>query len=212
MYFRYSKGSLNFPAIESNYILYLSCLSLSPAKKEVLRAFLNHEKPVKPIQISKEMEKKFPSVMMHILGLIRMGYLVSPIKGYYEMTIEGKRYLGVPEISKKFARDLLIGKFSGNIFNFYLALHEPIDLKAYNLQSLVSAIKTAPIQSIEFHIRRGDFKVWLQGIGDLDLANKIELLENSNLSGELLRQELHVTIFNRCIVLAKVGRFNVVRK
>ena len=39
------------------------------------------------------MEKKFPSVMMHVLGLIRMGYLVSPIKGYYEMTNEGKRYL-----------------------------------------------------------------------------------------------------------------------
>ena len=107
---------------------------------------------------------------------------------------------------------MLIGKFSGNIFNFYLALHEPIDLKAYNLQSLVSAIKTAPIQSIEFHIRRGDFRVWLQGIGDLDLANKIELLENSNLSGELLRQKLYVAIFNRCIVLAKVGGFNIVRK
>jgi hypothetical protein len=185
---------------------------LSPDKKNVLKAFLKYEKAVKPINISKEMGKKFPSVMMHIIGLTKMQYVVSTKKGFYELTSEGKKYLNLTEVNKELAKELLTGKFEGNAFNFYLALHEPINLKADNLQSFVSAIKIAPVESIEFHLRRGDFKVWLKGIGDFDLANKIESLENCNLFGESLKRKLHVTIYNRCLELAKIAGYNVVKK
>lgn len=185
---------------------------MSPDKKDVLKAFLKYKKAVKPVIISKEIGKKFPSVMMHIIGLTKMQYLVSAKKGFYELTDEGKQYLNSSKITKKLAKELLTGKFDGKAFNFYLALHEPINLKAYNLQSFVSAIKNAPVESIEFHQRRGDFRIWLEGIGDFDLVNKIKLLENFPLSGESLKRKLHVTIYNRCLELAKISGFNVVRK
>lgn len=185
---------------------------MSPDKKNVLKAFLKYEKAVKPITISKEMGKKFPSVMMHVIGLTKMQYLVSTKKGFYELTDEGRKYLNSPKLTKELAKELLTGKFDEKVFNFYLTLHQPINLKADNLQSFVSTIKNAPVESIEFHLRRGDFKVWLEGIGDIDLANKIESLENSNLSGESLKRKLHVTIYNRCLELAKIAGYNVIRK
>jgi len=203
------KEKPSFSLMSIYYNWYMSVLSLSPAKSEVLQAFLLHKKPVKPIEISKEIGIKFPSVMMHVIGLTKMGYLFSPDKGYYKLTNQGEKYLGVLNINREFARKLLKGKFFGNTFNFYLGLNEPINIKAYNLQTFVFAIKKAPIQSVEFHMKRGDFKIWLRGIGDVDLANKIEFLENNDLTGESLRQKLHLTIFNRCLALAKVAGYSV---
>lgn len=185
---------------------------MSPDKKDVLKAFLKYENAVKPVVISKEMGKKFPSVMMHIIGLTKMQYLGSTKKGFYELTDEGKQYLKSMKVTKKLSKELLTGKFNGKAFNFYIALHEPINLKANNLQSFVSAIKNAPVGSIEFHLRRGDFTFWLQGIGDFDLADKIKLLEKFPLGGEALKQKLHVIIYNRCLELAKIAGFNVVKK
>ena len=185
---------------------------MSPDKKNVLKAFLKYEKAVKPIDISKEMGKKFPSVMMHIIGLTKMQYLVSTKKGFYELTSEGKNHLKSSMVNKESAKELLTGIYDGKAFNFYLALDEPINLNANNLQTFVSAIKNAPIESIEFHLRRGDFKVWLRGIGDFDLANKIESLEKCDLDAESLKRKMHVTIYDRCLELAKIAGYNVVRK
>jgi hypothetical protein len=185
---------------------------LSPDKYKVLRAFLNHNDSVKPTQIAKEMGKKFPSVMMHILGLTKIGYLVSTKKGYYKITNKGKNYLGLSMITKEFARELLTGKFKNKVFNFYLDLNQPINLQADNLQSFVSALKTVSVESVEFHMRRADFRKWIFGLGDLELADKIELLEKSDFVGESLRKKLHVTVFNRCVELAKIAGYNVVRK
>jgi len=75
-------------------------MSLSPNKLEILEALLLHDKPVKPMQVSKEMGKEFPSVMMHILGLTKMGYATPAEKGYYIITKEGKKFLGIPEVSR----------------------------------------------------------------------------------------------------------------
>ena len=66
-------------------------MSLSPVKLEILDDLLLRDRSVKPIQVSKEIGKEFPSVMMHILGLIRMGYVISSEKGYYTITQKGKK-------------------------------------------------------------------------------------------------------------------------
>ena len=185
---------------------------MSPAKRKVLYAFLSHDSPVKPIQISKEIGVKFPSVMMHIIGLTRMGYLVCPEKGFYSITAEGKRCLGLSEMTKELARKLLVGDLSDRGFHFYLSLGEPLDVKAHNLQTFSRLLKTVPLASIVFHLSRGDFKAWFEGIGDLELAKKVVLLREENYCGELLRRKLQVLTVNRIKDLAKIAGYSVVTK
>jgi hypothetical protein len=187
-------------------------MCLSPVKFEVLQTFLLHDRSVKAIQISKEVGKKFPSVMMHILGLKRMGYVVSPEKGYYKITDEGKKYLGLPGVNKELAKTLLVGNHHDKAFNFYLDLNKPLNRKAYNLQTFNAQLKKVKIESVDFHMKRGDFKNWFQGIGDLELAKKTALLKNGNLTGEKLRRRFQIMIINRCIALAKIGGYTIVKK
>ncbi len=187
-------------------------MSLSPVKFEILENMLLHDKPVKPIQVSKEIGKKFPSVMMHIIGLAKMGYATSPEKGYYTITVEGKKTLGLPEVTKQLARTLLVGELHDKAFHFYLDLDKPLDAKAYNLQTFNAQLKRIQVESIDFHMKRGDFEAWFGGIGDLELAKRTVLLKNKNLDGEVLRRRLQMMTVNRCIALAKIAGYTVVTK
>ena len=56
----------------------VSQMNLSPIKLEILENMLLKDKPERAAQIATETGKKFPSVMMHLLGLIRLGYVFSP--------------------------------------------------------------------------------------------------------------------------------------
>jgi predicted transcriptional regulator len=75
-------------------------MSLSPIKQEILESMFLCDKPKKAMEIAKEAKKEFQPVMMHLLGLIRMGYVASPEKGFYVITAHGKQALGIPEITK----------------------------------------------------------------------------------------------------------------
>ena len=187
-------------------------ISLSPIKLKILQTFLLHNKAVKPIEISKELGIKFPSVMMHIIGLTRMEYLISPEKGFYTITAEGKRCLGLPEMTKELARKLLVGKLDNSAFHFYLDIDKPLDIKAINLQTFNAQLKTVPVKSIDFHMKRGDFEAWFKGLGDLELAKKTALLRKQSFCGELLRKKMQILIVNRIMVLAKIAGFSVVKK
>ncbi|KON32100.1 MAG: hypothetical protein AC479_07890 [miscellaneous Crenarchaeota group-6 archaeon AD8-1] len=162
---------------------------MSPIKLKILQTFLLHDKALKPIEISKELGIKFPSVMMHIIGLTRMEYLISPEKGFYTITAEGKRGL-----------------------DFYLDIDKPLDIKVINLQTFNAQLKTVPVKSIDFHMKRGDFEAWFKGLGDLELAKKTGLLRKQSFCGELLRRKLQILIVNRIMVLAKIAGFSVVKK
>ena len=187
-------------------------MSLSPVKLEILDTLLLHDRSVKPIQVSKEIGKEFPSVMMHILGLTRMGYVNSPEKGYYTITQKGKEFLGLPEITRDLARILLVGKLHDKAFYFYTDIDEPLNVNAYNLQTFNKQLKRIKVNSVDFHMKRGDFEAWFEGIGDPELAKKLALLKKRNIDGETLRKSLQIMIVNRCIALAKVAGYTVVTK
>ncbi len=187
-------------------------MSLSPVKLEILEDLLLHDKSVKPIQVSKEMGREFPSVMMHIIGLTKMGYTTSPEKGYYIITTEGKKFLGIPEVSRELARTLLVGKLHDKAFYFYADIGKPLNVKAFNLQTFNAQLKRIQVNSVDFHMKRGDFEAWFEGIGDLELAKKTALLKNKNLHGEVLRRTLQIMTVNRCIALAKIAGYTVVTK
>ena len=61
-------------------------MSLSAIKLEILETMLLNDKPQKASDIAKETKKEFQPVNMHLLGLIKMGYVSLPEKGMYAIT------------------------------------------------------------------------------------------------------------------------------
>ena len=61
-------------------------MSLSAIKQEILETMLLNEKPLKAMEIAKETKKEYQPVNMHLLGLIKMGYVSLPEKGLYAIT------------------------------------------------------------------------------------------------------------------------------
>ena len=181
-------------------------MSLSPLKLEILESMLLNEKPLRAMEIAKETKKEFPQVMMHLLGLIRMGYVSSPEKGQYIIAEKGKTALGIPETTKEKAIAILAYAPHDKAFQFYLDVGKPLNLHAHNIRDFANKLTKADLASIEFHTKRGDFEVWINGIGDIELVKKIGLLKQRNVVvGEELRNQLHEIVQQRYIALAKLA-------
>jgi hypothetical protein len=177
-------------------------MSLLPIKREILETMLLHDKPARAVQIAKESGKKFPTVMMHLIGLTRMGYACSPEKGLYAITEKAKEALGIPEINKEKAKAILAPMPHEKVFHFYAGIGNPLSLYAHGLQDFCDKILKLRVDSIEFHVNHGDFEAWFTGLGDVELARKTALLKEKKMTGEELRRKLHEIVENRCIVLA----------
>jgi hypothetical protein len=180
-------------------------MSLSPAKNEILENMLLDDRPLKATQIAKEMGKEFPAVMMHIIGLTRMGYASSSEKGLYAITEKGKKALGMPEINTENAKAILAYAPHDKSFHFYASLGKPLSLHAHSLQDFCDKISKVSVDSIEFHTNRGDFEAWFAGLGDLELKKKAALLKEKKVVGEELRKRLQEMVEKRYIVLSKIA-------
>ncbi|MGE5533516.1 MAG: hypothetical protein ACM3UN_04130, partial [Bacillota bacterium] len=141
-------------------------MSLSPIKQEILETMLLNAKPQKAIDIAKEAKKEYQPVNMHLLGLIKMGYVTMPEKGLYTMTEKGKRALGITETSKEKAAAILAYAPHEKAFNFYVTFGKPLSIHAHSLREFANKLDRADIASVEFHMQRGDFEAWLKGLGD----------------------------------------------
>ncbi|MEM3051724.1 MAG: hypothetical protein QXJ40_06545 [Candidatus Bathyarchaeia archaeon] len=180
-------------------------MSLSLVRSEILEAMLLLDKPEKPAVIAKEAGKDFPSVMMHILWLTRMGYSASPAKGLYVITEKGKKALGLPDISREKAQEILAPLPPDKAFHFYAGIGKPLNLSAHSLRDFCDKILKVNEESIEFHLNRGDFEAWFTCLGDGELAKKVALLKTKkNVDGDL-RNRLHAIVENRCMALANVA-------
>jgi hypothetical protein len=172
-------------------------MNLSPVKYEILKTMLLLEKPKRAIDIAKEVGRGFPSVMMHIIGLARMGYIVSPEKGLYTLTEKSRRSLGIPEVGRENAIEILAYLPLEKAFHFFSNVGTPLDLHAHGLEDFYNKILRVDIDSLEFHKNRGDFQAWFKGLGDFELAKKVALLEEKDLEGEEYRKRLHNIVKTR---------------
>jgi hypothetical protein len=177
-------------------------MSLSPVKCKILEYMLINDKPAKAMQIAKECGNDFRPVMMHLIGLTRMGYTASPTKGQYVITQKGKETLGIPETSKECAKEILAEKPREKAFHFYTAMDKPLSLFAYGLRDFSEKIQTVDAPSLDFHLCRGDFEKWFASLGDAELARKMALLKETGILGEQLRAKLKEIVENRCIALS----------
>jgi hypothetical protein len=180
-------------------------MSLSPVKHAILETMLLQDKPARATEIAKEAGKEFPSVMMHIIGLTRLGYAYSPEKGLYAITEKGKKALGLNEINMETANAILSQVANDKEFYFYEDIGKPLGLCAQGLQDFGDKILRVNAASVEFHMNRGDFENWFAGLGDAELAKKAALLKEKKLSGEELGRKLQELVANRCTVLARIA-------
>ena len=177
-------------------------MNLSPVKLEILKTMLLFDKPTKAVKIAKAAGQKFPPVMMHLLGLIQMGYVESPEKSLYIITANGRKAVGLPELSKETAKAILADAPKDKAFHFYACIGKPLDCYAHSLPDFCYKILKISADSIEFHVNHGDFENWFTSLGDMELARKIALLKDKNLAGEELRSRLYEIVENRRAALA----------
>jgi uncharacterized C2H2 Zn-finger protein len=79
-------------------------------------------------------------------------------------------------------------------FHFFTDIGRYTGETATSLATFARDVEVAPIESIDFHFKRGDFQKWIGGtIGDSQLAASIEHIDKE-LAGEPLRIELRNTI------------------
>jgi predicted transcriptional regulator len=179
-------------------------MSVSPVKRLILETMWVLDKPAKATEIAKDTGVNFPSVMMHIIGLTRLGFAVSSEKGLYSITDKGKKSLGLPEIDKKKAAEILAYLPVQKSFQFYADYGKPLGVHAASLQDFCEKIATLDAGSIKFHTNRGDFEAWFNDLGDAELARKTLLIREQKMFGEDLRRKLHDVVKNRCEELTKI--------
>jgi len=83
-------------------------------------------------------------------------------------------------------------------FNFYSAIGQFTGLSSDSLADFRDKIRSVDIRSIEFHLARGDFEVWIRHLGDTGLERRLRLIREMELTGDALRERLYVTLRSRC--------------
>ena len=179
-------------------------MSLSPVKRLVLETIWMLNKPVKPAEVAEEVGLGFPTVMMHVVGLAKMGYVKAVERGYYTITDKGREALGLPIVNGEKARQILAYVPADKAFYFYADMCKPLGIYAASLGDFCEKIHKIDIGSIEFHLYRGDFEAWFTWLGDTELAKKTALLRERKISGEELRNKLYEAVKSRCEELARI--------
>lgn len=178
-------------------------MSISPVKRLILETMWLLDRPAKAMEIAKEAGLGFPPVMMHILGLTKMGYVQMPERGTYIITENGKKVLGLPEISKEKATEILAYLPIEKSFHFYADIGKPLNIHAASLGDFCDKILKVDLSSVDFHVSRGDFEAWFAALGDTELARKTLLIREEKIAGENLRKKLYEIVKNRCDTLAR---------
>lgn len=180
-------------------------MDLSTAKHEILEALLLHDKPVKAAQLAKDIEKEFPAVQMHLIGLVKMGYAESPQKGQYLLSANGKKALGLPETTKEKAQKILAKAPPDKAFYFYAGIGKPLNVYAHDLLEFCDKVGQVRAESVEFHFSRGDFEAWFNALGDVELAKKIAMLSGRKMKADELREKIREITANRYACLSRIA-------
>ncbi|MGD6806592.1 MAG: DUF5752 family protein [Candidatus Bathyarchaeia archaeon] len=76
-------------------------------------------------------------------------------------------------------------------FNFYVGEDKPLGFSAKSIEEFYRVIRQVTVDSIDFHLYRGDFERWVEEVlQDQVLADKVDELEGYGLNGEELRKAL----------------------
>ena len=179
-------------------------MSMSQAKKRILTVLSDAGEPMKLQSIAKEAGLGVSSSVMHLLWLGKAGYVSTPRKSYYVVTDSGKEVVAAPKVDTKQVSHILRELPLEKAFHFYTGIDRYLDVYANSLTDFCKKIMGVTPESVEFHLQRKDFESWLQGLGDLELAEKIGLIRGMELSEEGLQKKVYDTVKSRCDELASL--------
>jgi len=80
---------------------------------------------------------------------------------------------------------------SGMAFHYYVDVGKPLGFSAQSIEEFYRFTKQVIVDSLEFHLYRGDFENWLRDVlKDSELAKTVGDLKADGLKGEDLRKTL----------------------
>lgn len=128
---------------------------------------------------AKKVELSPNQAIQQIQDLAKAGFL-QKVGGGFGITQRGKAaikaFTPVPE---------------GMGFHFYKEIDQPTEFTAETLVAFYGIIKKVSLDSLEFHLYRSDFEVWLkEACEDPELAIEIGCIKSAGLLGEVLRTQL----------------------
>ena len=173
-------------------------------RRSILKILGEAEKPMKSWEIAEKMGLSISSSTMYLLRLIKAGYVSTPQKGHYTITVHGKEMLGLAKVDRELASRILSPVPSEKAFYFYKGMGQYLQVSAKSLNDFCRKIQTVDIKSVEFHVPRKDFELWFQELGDLELAEKVGQIRKMALSGENLRKKVYETVRFRCDELKRL--------
>lgn len=179
-------------------------MDLSPVKLEILQELLLFDKPVKALHVAKEIGKNPPPVQMHLIDLVKKGYAQSPEKGAYVISEKGKTAVGLSEVTGEQAKNILRQVPEEKAFHFYLELEKPTEIRVKSLAEFCKELPQVPVESVEFHVDRGDFGAWFRSLGDAELPKIVALIKERKIGGEELKSRLLALARSRYAELSKV--------
>jgi hypothetical protein len=180
-------------------------MSASKIRGKILWALWAAGKPMTIQGISEKAGLTSSSTNEYLPGLIKAKYVSVPQQQYYAITNLGKQAIGLPKVDKNLALNILTSVSAEKAFHFYYGLNQHSGVYADSLKDFVEKIQNVDLKSIEFHVSRKDFELWILSLGDLELSKKLELLRMKSLSGENLRKELYETVNSRYEELTKLA-------
>ena len=179
-------------------------MSASKIRGKILEVLWAAGKPMGLGDIAQKIGIVASSTMGYLLGLIKAKYVSVPQKHYYAITILGKQALGLPEMDKKLALNILSSLPLEKAFHFHIGVNQYLDVYANNLKDFYDKIQKIDLKSIEFHVPREDFERWVRDLGDPELSKRMGLIRGKGLSGENLRKEVYEIVRSRYEELAKL--------
>ncbi len=128
---------------------------------------------------SKKVDLEPSETITQVQQLAKEGFLQKIGNGY-----------GITDRGKK-AIKALIPVPEDMDFQFYYALDRPAGMVVDTLEDFYIVIRQIEVESLEFHLYRGDFENWLiNAVKDPQLASDFAIPRSRNLKGEELRSKL----------------------
>ncbi|UCF59268.1 MAG: hypothetical protein JSV15_02325 [Candidatus Bathyarchaeota archaeon] len=180
-------------------------MSISQIKRKILEILWIAGKPIRVQDIAEKAGLSISSSMMHLLGLRKAGHVSTLGKSCYAITKTGKEAIGLPSLTKEKALHILRELPKEEAFHFYTGLDQYVGVYATSLNDFCDKIQKVNVKSVEFHAPRRDFELWLDSLGDLELAKIMGIIRRASLSGENLRKKVYESVKSRCEELADLS-------
>jgi DNA-binding transcriptional ArsR family regulator len=173
-------------------------MSVSQIKRKILEVLWVSRKPMSVQDLAEKTGLNISSSMVHLLWLRKAGYVSTPEKSFYAITKTGKEAIGLPRLTKEKALHILRELPKEEAFHFYTGIGQYAGVYATSLNDFCDKIQSVNVKSVEFHAPRRDFELWLDSLGDLELARIMSLIRRASLSGENLRKKVYESVKSRC--------------